>query len=226
MSRLLSCMVVVVVSLAAAACVGVPGTANVSERLAAAPTEQTGTVVGSIGIVNKGTFHSRYALLARNLATNERVEFYFTHDGFVVTKPDFREGRTEAALIALRLPEGRYAIEGYEFRGMGIDFNQRRTPAPQGFSIPFEVKAGQATYIGEYLIVPVISWRFLGAKGVRAMVWEIADRRDRDMALARQRRPDAPMGTVISAVPDAAKLGVPFFFPSGGAPPDEAASAR
>jgi hypothetical protein len=34
----------------------------------------------------------------------------------------------------------------------------------------------------------------------------------------------APRLGLISAVPDATKLGVPFFFPSGGAPPDETAA--
>jgi hypothetical protein len=214
----------VTLALALSGCVGTLGTTEASRILTGMSPEKMGTVVGSIGLVDKGTFYQRYALLARNLDGGEKVEFRYTHDGFEVTKVDFREGSREAALIALRLPEGRYAIEGYEFIGMSLQFNQTRTPAPAPFSLPFEVKAGRTTYIGEYMVVPVLSWRFLGARGVREFVWEVGDRRERDLALARQRMPDAATGDVIAAVPDARTLGVPFFYPAGGAPPDQAAA--
>jgi hypothetical protein len=222
--RIILRALIFLMALSTSACVGALGTTEVSQGLTAASPETMGTVVGSIGIVDKGTFYSRYDLLARNLATNERLRFQYTHDGFTVTKVDFREGRAESALIALRLPAGRYAIEDFQFIGMNLQFNQTRTPAPGRFSLPFDVKPGQTTYIGEYVVVPVISWRFLGAKGVRDFVWEIADRRERDLALARQRLPDTPVGEVISAVPDARRLGLPWFYPSGAAPPDETAA--
>jgi hypothetical protein len=207
--------------LATTACVGALGTADVSDKLKTAPPETMGAVVGSIGIVRKGTFYRRYDLLARNLETNEQLRFQYTDDGFAVTKVDFREDPTEAALIALPLPAGRYAIEDFQFIGTNLRFQETRTEAPGRFSLPFDVKAGQTTYIGQYLVVPVISWRFLGAKGVREIVWEIADRRERDLALARQRLPEAMSVAVIIAVPDARALRLPWFYPAGGAPPDE-----
>lgn len=219
MARVLVCLLVIAMAVGLASCMTVRDTYVVSNKLLDRPPEKTGVVVGSIGLAKSDIGYHRYSLIARDLATNEKLYFYFKRSGVLDTPADFSDGRAQSAIFALRLPEGRYEIHNIEYFSVGLFGSENRVTARRDFSIPFEIKAGEGTYLGEFVAVNVPGRNLLGMRTVIWTYWEIADRQDRDVALARQRLTDAPLTTITRAVPDPEALRLPFFARVGAPPP-------
>jgi hypothetical protein len=98
-------------------------------------------------------------------------------------------GRETGRVFVRRLPPGNYEVHGFRFAGTR-QFRSRRP-----FSIPFTIRPGQATYIGNFARAPSLGTplqRTLGAVGF----FVISDRSERDVALARGRFPELPPVTV------------------------------
>jgi len=69
------------------------------------------------------------------------------------------------------------------------------TRSARPFSIPFTIRPGEATYIGNFARAPSLGTSLgpvLGAAGF----FVISDKSERDLAIARQRRPGLPPVTV------------------------------
>jgi hypothetical protein len=101
-----------------------------------------------------------------------------------------------------RLPPGEYEIYDFGFGGTS-SFSSRKK-----FSLRFSIRPGEATYIGNYARAPSLGTSLepsLGAMGF----FVISDKADRDLKIARARRPDQTQ--IALSVPDVAPLGHPFL---------------
>jgi hypothetical protein len=106
-------------------------------------------------------------------------------------------GHETGKVVARNLPPGRYEI--YNFLMSGFNgVSTVNTTSRKKFSIPFEIKAGEATYIGNFAraIVPT------GKGPISYFV--ITDKSERDLPIAQARRPDMP--PVRNEVFDVTKL--------------------
>lgn len=114
-------------------------------------------------------------------------------------------GRESGKVKIERLPPGDYEIHDFGFGGsLGSSVTGFSSGRP--FVIPFTIRAGQATYIGSFARAPSLGTSLqpvLGAAGF----FVVSDRGERDLAIARQRRPDLPVVTM--AVADVSALGHP-----------------
>jgi hypothetical protein len=115
------------------------------------------------------------------------------------------DGPERGYVIVRRLPPGDYEVHDFGFSGsMGraeVNWSSSRR-----FAIPFTIRTGEATYIGNFARAPSLGTplqRTLGAAGF----FVISDRSDRDIAIARQREPGLP--PVRSSVFDVTTLGHP-----------------
>jgi hypothetical protein len=217
---------VVLLGLAVASCATVADTYVVSNKLLGAPPDQMGTVVGSIGISKKGRSHQRYTLVASEIASKEKVQFYFKRSGLFDTPTDFDDARAEVSIFVLELPQGRYQIQNFEYHSVGLWGSEFRQNAREEFSVSFEIVAGQTTYLGEFVAMPIFGRNLFGREVPAATYWEISDKEARDIALARQRMPGPNLGRVTAAVPDPGKIKLPFFTRPGEMPRAQSAAAE
>jgi hypothetical protein len=217
---------VLILGFATASCATVADTYVVSNKLLSGPPEQMGTVVGSIGLSKKGRGHHRYTLVASEIASKEKVQFYFKRSGIFDTPADFDDARAEVAIFVLQLPQGRYHIHNFEYHSTGLWGSEFRQTAREEFSVPFEIVAGQTTYLGEFVATPIFGRNLFGAQVVAITYWEVSDKEARDMALARQRMPGPHLGRVTAAVPDPDKIKLPFFTRPGEMPRAQSAAAE
>lgn len=103
-----------------------------------------------------------------------------------MANPDYT-GHETGKVMTHRLPPGDYEI--YDF-GFGGAVGNTVTTFSSGlrFVIPFTIRPGEATYIGNFARSPSLGTPLestLGAKGF----FVISDRRERDLPIARQRFP-------------------------------------
>jgi hypothetical protein len=124
-----------------------------------------------------------------------------------VKNPDYTQGGTGHVVIR-RLPPGNYAVDSFSFGGMsptggGIDWK-----SSEPFALPFEIKPGEAVYIGSFARCTTLGTSLqpvLGAVGY----FVVADQGARDLAIAR---PRLPAGVAItSSVTDVSAFGAPIF---------------
>jgi hypothetical protein len=117
---------------------------------------------------------------------------------------DYR-GRETGRVSIRALPAGDYEIYDFGFSGsmgMAVVSSSSRTR----FAIPFTIRPGEATYIGNFARAPSLGTPLqptLGAAGY----FLISNQAERDLAIARQRRPDLP--AIRISVTDVSALGHP-----------------
>jgi hypothetical protein len=109
-------------------------------------------------------------------------------------------GRETGRVIARNLPPGRYEIFNYLISGYN-GIGTVSTRSKEAFSIPFEIKAGEATYIGNFARAHVPS-----RKGPLPY-FVITDKSERDLPIARAKRPD--LTTIRNEVFDVTSIGNP-----------------
>lgn len=120
----------------------------------------------------KGRIFPRYKLFARfNTMEN----------------PDFA-GEETGQINVRRLPPGHYEVSDFSFAGSipSVVIYTYSTGIP--FSIPFDVRSGEATYIGTFMRLPSLKTSLqpiLGAAGF----FVIADRSERDLPIAKGKLP-------------------------------------
>ena len=115
------------------------------------------------------------------------------------THVDIEEGANKVVVGVHALKPGDYEI--YTFGTFGFN---GAVGYPSGeFSLPFSIKPGETTYIGNFDSRP----------GAFTISFVVTDRHERDMAIARRKEASLP-AAVTMAVPDVARIGSPYFRPN------------
>jgi hypothetical protein len=99
---------------------------------------------------------------------------------------DFAPGKT-GRISVLDLPAGQYEIINYrlEFPASNTVFSSRND-----FSVKFDAKPGEVTYLGEFLATGVMTKAFLGLRNVDKPYFIVSDQRERDLAIAIKQTPE------------------------------------
>jgi hypothetical protein len=127
--------------------------------------------------------------------------------GFFSARAGDYSGRETGKVHIRRVPPGDYEVFDFGFGGWtpggSVSWSSRTR-----FSIPFAIRPGEATYIGNFARAPSLGTPLratLGAVGF----FVISDKSERDLAIARRRRPDLP--PVAVAVTDVSSFGHPML---------------
>lgn len=184
------------------------------------PTDYSGpdagkTVVG-IGAAS-GTRYSSYSLLFRRVGQSAaaaepkevgRIVFFQTNM-FYAQKPDYANSAEQGVVLIQSLPPGDYEIFNFD-----IFFNagtvQTNFSSREPFSIPFTVKAGETTYLGNYQANRISGKNILGLPVASGAVFTVTSRLEDDLRIARGKdgmvRADGQ-----DATPSPRRIGNPFF---------------
>src|SRR5450631_533554 len=129
---------------------------------------------------------------------------------FMHQKADFEDGDEMGVVEVRKLPPGNYElvkVEGALYAG----FIRWRWQSKDGFSIPFTIEAGNATYVGHFQghSTSVRSVLSLGAPLPSGAYFVVSNQIDHDLPIARKK-----VGTfqeIKIAVPDVAELKSEYF---------------
>ena len=127
-----------------------------------------------------------------------------------MSDPDYVGPPETGKVMIHHLPPGDYEVYTFGFSGTLIVAGVSWSP-DKVFSLPFTIKPGQATYIGNFVRGPSLGTKLeptLGAAGF----FMISDKHERDIEIARKHDPNLPPVTV--SVTDVSNLGYPMIFAS------------
>lgn len=97
----------------------------------------------------------------------------------------YEDDSKQVSVAMVPLVPGRYEIYDVE-----LSLNRILT-AKEQFSIPFEIRENEITYIGEYIVLTVLGENFLGIPGMMGGSFVRSDEFERDRKLAEQLLPDS-----------------------------------
>ena len=202
------------VSLCVAFLAGCASTSQIPSNYAGA---DAGKVVLGLGAMNAGAAYSSYDLRFRRVdgaqtdtATNNFS--YLSNNVFSSKKPDYQDAKETGVVIVKSLPAGKYEIINFNiFLNMGMTSSNFSSRAP--FSIPFTVKAGQVTYLGNYQANKTTGKNTFGMEVPTGAVFAISQRQTAEVAIARGLDAALP-ATVEDSAPAAASINSQFFVQS------------
>lgn len=125
---------------------------------------------------------------------------------------DFGDAAEYGAVVVRALPPGDYAIVNFrEFYNNGAV--EKTWEARHDFSVPFSVRPGRATYIGNFKAISLTGKNVFGLPlPVAEVLLSVADRSARDVPIAASKDPG--LGAVDVVIPDVSKAGDPHLVPA------------
>ena len=166
-----------------------------------------GKVVISIGAAS-GTSYSSYSLLFRRRETSsvndtKRTQgqfVFFQKNMFSKQKPDYQAAAESGVVLVQSLPPGSYEIFNFDiFFNAGTVQNNYSSKLP--FSIPFIVRPGQTTYLGNYQANKMTGRNLFGIPLPAGAVFVVSNRRGAELAIAQMK--DKSVATeATDATPD------------------------
>lgn len=160
--------------------------------------------MGSLKIPINSTFYYRRI----GSRSKDRGVMEYNAVGFFTDKPDY-EGHETGKVTVRRLEPGNYEVYQLGFAGTLIGTATTYTwSSKTEFSMPFNIKPGGATYIGNFVRAPSLGTSLepaLGAKGF----FVISDKHDRDLPIAQKSHPELP--AVEVSVTDVSSWGYPVL---------------
>lgn len=156
--------------------------------------------VSSLGL--KWGFGLKYRRLGDK---DDAGELSHEPDSLLSPKEDF-SGHEIGRVEIQNLAPGEYEIHsfdtGYQTGVSGVSVKNA-----EEFSIPFAIRPGEATYIGNFGGVKLIQDNMM--HGIDRVYFVVSDRHERDMEIAKKRQPELPQPAI--SVVDVEKLANPFF---------------
>lgn len=177
--------------------------------------EPAGYVIASVSRSKELPTFTFYSLDFRSVATGDEGSLKTSTPELVQAKFEVIKGVYEGFVSVLKLPPGKYELYNFSVFG-GAGFGSVTWSSKQDFSVPFEVQAGKATYIGAYDCTPIFGEGIFGLRALAGMYWILSDQHDRDVPIARGREPGLTQTPVDIAVPDPQRLNIPLIT---GVPP-------
>ena len=116
---------------------------------------------------------------------------------------DFREGREVGDVMIVSLRAGEYQFDSFLTHLGGKNFGDT-------FHLPFSIRPGQTTYLGNFRFVEAHEKGFVGYLRARDFYFAIRDRARRDIGIADHKE-DPPRGRVTVALPDLMSVNSPLF---------------
>lgn len=131
---------------------------------------------------------------------------YDTHSVFA--RPADFTGHENGQVTTVHLRPGRYEVYSYEIYIPVYDGSPLVWGPSKDFSIPFVIRPGEATYIGDFAYVRFKDEVMPGIVLTAAGGFVVTDKHERDVPIARQQDPNLPQAVGIS-VTDVSALDVP-----------------
>ena len=132
---------------------------------------------------------------ARGEGVHGRIHY---NASLLARTPNDYEGKESGAVRVVHLAPGEYEVYTWEISTYGPIVDSDYWPKRE-FSWRFTIKPGETTYIGTYEVCPPAGTVF-----DYAFKFLVADRRERDLAIARKKEPGLP--PVSFAVPDVSNI--------------------
>jgi len=126
-----------------------------------------------------------------------------------MSDPDYNTGYETGKVQIQHLPPGDYEVFTFTFNGF-VGVTGWQWFPKNGFSIPFTIKPGQATYIGNFARHPSLGTPLatqLGAAGY----FVVSDKSARDVEIAKKHDPKLPPVTI--SVTDVTPFNLPNLLP-------------
>jgi hypothetical protein len=193
--------------------VGCASTAGRPDYVAA----DAGTVVLGIGVAT-GTSYSTYSLEFRSIDPDsgrpKRSGFFYWHqtNPFGRQAPDYSSDKESGIVSVRQLPPGQYEIHRVKLTAGSALSGTSEYTSNKPFSIPFLVRSGETTYLGNFQANPVSSRRVLWMSVAGPAVFAVSDRQQAELALANSKGARIPL-PVVSAVPSPMQINSPLFVP-------------
>jgi hypothetical protein len=174
--------------------------ASVSQDLATEATSSAGLLLGSLGF-GAPNYYTDLEFHFRRKSDSKSGSVRIPPARCAAGKTEIKgDGGRAVQVFAVPLPPGDYEFFTYlGYAPGGGDTNYGRPKID--FSIPFTIAAGHTTYVGEYIVESRPQMRSTGRLVPEARI-VVADRLDRDLAVARDA--GRPVGSAAPerAVPD------------------------
>jgi hypothetical protein len=177
-----------------------------------------GTDAGYLAIAlgaSHQSFYGDYMIYFRKAdgSADQRV-WYGPGNNTYLRRTDF-DGPEGAGIVELRpLAPGNYEIYDFALHSSG-GFSEDRYSAKHDFSLPFTIKTGRVTYLGQFMAIELFADGLFG-KAPAGGLFAVGDQGARDLSIVHKQRPD--LTQIDTTVPDVRGLHSPFFVPANTVP--------
>jgi hypothetical protein len=189
---------------AAMAVVTVCDAAPAQSLVKGVPPEQIGYLLGSIGMIKAEDDRTSVALSLCDDKNHEIATFQYRPSLAAGRRNSFTDGDFTGVVLSVALPAGRYSLCETMLKHAGRPYG----PAEK-FSIPIEIVAGKANYIGRYGFRGLMSENFLGHKNPDKGLWVVAQKWTEDGPAFIEQAPHAASLPPTLAMPQ--QLPAPLF---------------
>ena len=100
-------------------------------------------------------------------------------------RPDFREPDETGVVVVRSLRPGRYEFDSFLTHWTNKSFDAH-------FRMPFEIRPGETTYVGNFRFVERPTGGFTGFAQARDVYFVVRDKSNRDIAIAQRKKDGAP----------------------------------
>ncbi|MBI3777037.1 MAG: hypothetical protein HY273_16075 [Gammaproteobacteria bacterium] len=168
----------------------------------------TGILVGSISRSRNAIVNVFESFNFKNVTTGESNQIASKHN-FIASPDDFVTNESLGAIFIFSLPAGHYSFNYFRIFQQNLIYSTIQRPTSV-YSIPFEVHANTINYVGEIKLDPEAGKVFKGISEQTEYYWIISDQSNRDIELFKHLRPDIPLNSFVSVIPNTKEIFTPF----------------
>lgn len=175
------------------------------------PTNYSGTDAGYVVIgvgATTQTDYSRYTLLFRKTGLTKVGRFSYAS---TKASPTGYKANTESGVVEVHtLPPGNYEVYNFDI-AMKLGNGETHLTSKTDFSIPFTIRPGQVTYLGNYLASQINGKDVFGQPIPTGVVFVVEDREEHDVYLAAKQKPGLTSSVVTDGTPQIKAIKNPYF---------------
>jgi len=168
-------------------------------------TLNTPTVGGAVSQAYR-TYYIR--LRRRDTGAEDQIR-YTPHAWRTVSPNDFASTGGEGTVVTKELSAGDWEVTKFMFETHSNGIGRTRFRPLNEFSIPFTIRPGRATYIGNFQPIGLTGKNLIGMEVPGGVRFVITDKSARDVPIAQAKQPN--LGPVDIGVFDVDRLGNPLL---------------